>query len=134
MMLQTLLYLSCISHLGTHKKMILRGRIQGIQQNILVISLSRGSFGPSYKLSLSHLQLCLSLDSVSEFYRHGNGLRILIMHLSPALMVHLNVTVIRLAMTIRSIRFLTISTAYNRYSLTRVPSGRLGNPIIALHP
>jgi hypothetical protein len=56
------------------------------------------------------------------------------MHLSPTLMVHLNIAIIRLTMTLRSIRFLSYSTTYNRYSLTRITSGRLRYTVIPLHP
>jgi hypothetical protein len=36
MVLQALLYLSCILHLGAHKELVLRGLIQGVHQDIRV--------------------------------------------------------------------------------------------------
>jgi hypothetical protein len=46
MVLQALLYLSCILHLGTHKELVLRGLIQGVQEDIRVSHTCHGLSGP----------------------------------------------------------------------------------------
>ena len=74
---------------------------------------------------MRHLKLGLSLDSVGKFERHGSWLRVLVVHLSPALMVHLHISIVILTMPLGAVRFFSDRATNNRYPLAGVACGRL---------
>jgi hypothetical protein len=74
---------------------------------------------------LRNLKLGLSLDSVGKFERHGSWLRVLVVHLSPALMVHLHISIVILTMPLGAVRFFSDRATNNRYPLAGVACGRL---------
>ena len=72
---------------------------------------------------MRNLKLGLSLDSVGKLERHGSWLRVLVVYLSPALMVHLHISIVMLSMPLGAVRFFSNCATNNRYSLARVTGG-----------